>query len=217
MESKKLRVATTLLMILSVTAVSGLAVSSILVSRSHPLRQMVAEEQGKTQATGPKAQEQRQDRSIPWPWGDSPVAYGKRVPLAVATTFLRACLCPLLPESGPASPEHVDNSWANQDGVVVLEFDSGITLAASPDPTIRADQWVANAEAGIAEDGWGRIVALRDTQAVGQNRDEAYEGMVPSLTWVEGNALITVASHGPQNVAELVLFSESLPYAQTPE
>lgn len=157
--------------------------------------------------------QESEERSVSWPWGDSPVAYGSQVPLEVATSYLRKCLCPLLPDTGPGSPAHVQTAWANHDGVVVLEFYSGISLATAPDRLIRADQWIAHAYAGIAADGWGRLAPLRKTQGVAQNKDEAYDGTVPSITWVEGAALITVAGHGPQVVDDLLAFAESLGFA----
>lgn len=132
------------------------------------------------------------------------------MPLEVATSYLEECLCPLPSDLGPGSPSHVETAWANNDGVVALEFESGIWLATAPDSLIRADKWIANAREAIAMDGWGRLVRVRNTQGIAQERDEAYAGMVPSITWVEGAALITLAGHGPQTVDDLLVFAEGL-------
>lgn len=197
------------LLIVGFVVVAALAVGSFLGSRSHPLRQPEEAEEAK-KAKSPASTVQGQGFSRPWPWGDAPIAYGKRVPLEVSTTYMRMCLCPLLPESGPASPEHVDTAWANQDGVVALEFDSGIKLAVAPDSELVVSTWISVAQASVAEEKWGRMVPLRGTQGMAYDRDEAHPDAIPSVKWVEGHALITVAGHGPQVVDDLVLFAENL-------
>jgi hypothetical protein len=125
---------------------------------------------------------------------------------------MRTCLCPLLPASGPASPEHVDTAWANPDGVVALEFDSGVKLAVVPDSELVARTWISGAEASISGDGWGRMVTLRDTQGLAYDRDQAHPQAIPSVKWVEGHALMTVAGHGPQVVDDLLGFAEGLAF-----
>jgi hypothetical protein len=213
----KPKIPTTLLISLGCVVVAGLAVGSLLESRSDPLRQLGAEETEEAQSPAARAQQLGRGLSSPWPWGDSPVAFGQRVPLEVATTFLRTCLCPLLPPSGPASPEHVDNAWASPDGVVVLEFDNGIKLAAAPDTELTASTWISAAQENIALIGAGRMVIVRDTQGLAYDIDDTNPESVPSVKWVEGHALITVAGHGPQAVDDLIVFADQLANPQVPE
>lgn len=151
--------------------------------------------------------------STEWPFGEVPLAYGAKIPAETVNALLQQCGCPLLPDTGPASPARVEAAWTNSIGDIVLQYDHGVQMSFEAGWEDETHQnWMSDMPEAIAEQGWGRILPARGLEIFGRERDEGQLGVVAVLHWLEGTRFISVGGHGGESLAELVEFAESLPH-----
>jgi hypothetical protein len=142
---------------------------------------------------------------------DNPLGpFAVKIPLEVATRFIARCNCPELPDSGPASAEHVTAAYTDELDQIGLMFDKGLRLTYSPDdrtPQQFADQW---AEV-IADGTWpGSVVPLRGVMAAAREPDLDDQG-IPYVTWIEGRHQIQLYSMGEPRLPKLLAIAEAMP------
>lgn len=149
---------------------------------------------------------------VPFVEFEGPLYRGRKIPLEVATVLLQECSCPQLPSEGPASSEHVVQSWFDPGlGKVAFEFDHGLTMIFSPDGGT-AEEYVASVQGMIDAGDWvGHFLPLRNTTAAGT--DILENGRLATLNWVEGVDIVGLYGEGGQTLAELTSIAESLVYA----
>jgi hypothetical protein len=147
--------------------------------------------------------------------GDDPLTGGVPIPVVLATEKLRRCNCPQLPDSGPMSPEHVDEALFDAGGGrILLRYDTGIDLYYEPE-TRSEEEYVSGWQETINE-GWpGTLIPLRGTQAAAAERDESSQPGLGNavLDWLEGPYSLAMYGRGGQSLAELIPLAESLPKA----
>jgi hypothetical protein len=153
-----------------------------------------------------------EERTVPFIEFDGPLFRGQKISLEVATILLRECRCPQLPSDGPASSDHVVQTWFDAGlGKVALEFDNRLTMIFSHDGGT-PEAFVAGVQAMIDTSEWvGHFVPLRGTTAAGT--DILENGRIATLGWIEGADIIDLYGEGGQTLAELISIGESLVYA----
>jgi hypothetical protein len=147
---------------------------------------------------------------------DNPLGpFAVKIPLEVATRLIARCNCPELPDTGPASAQHVTAAYTDELDQIGLMFDYGLRLTYSPDertPQQFADQW---AEV-IADGTWpGSVVPLRGVMAAAREPNDLDDRGMPYVTWIEGAHQVQLYSKGEHRLPELLTIAEAMPSGTT--
>jgi hypothetical protein len=125
-----------------------------------------------------------------------------------AESIMSSYRCPGLPDSGPASWQHVTKASKNAVGEVALELDNGLLFIYAPDsgtPT----EYVSSVQDEISSGDWeGGLTALRRTSAATADANSLGSAVV---SWLERNCLVELYGDGGQSLAELIPIAQSMP------
>lgn len=126
------------------------------------------------------------------------------ISLEAAKAFASACLCPWLPVSGPASPEHVAKAWYDSSfNALALEFNTNLLVTFHPDSRTTAE-FVA-ADQDMITDGIPiQFVPVRGTTASTIVPNVDGRRSPSSIAWREGLDRITIYGMSAQSVNDLI-------------
>jgi hypothetical protein len=126
------------------------------------------------------------------------------ISLEAAKAFASACLCPWLPASGPASPEHVTKAWYDSGfNALALEFNTNLLFTFHPDSRTSAE-FVAADQVMVADGIPIQFVSVRGTTASTIVPNVDGRGSPSSVTWREGLDRITIYGMSAQSVNDLL-------------
>ena len=148
----------------------------------------------------------------PWCQGFTPCFVPPFESPADVEARLAGCGCPLLPEQGFASRDHVLTAWSSSDRVPVsLSFwlDTDLVLSYEGGGILE-QQFLNRSEPLIGGTSGGFWVTVRGTRALAA--EQGVNG--PSvLSWIENGYNVTLNGYRGQSVSDLVEIAESMTVA----